>query len=464
MKIIKYLIPVILSFLSFCSLGQLEPGLYHMQHVPQKLRYNPAFIPIQGGYIGLPGISGIETSISVPFSFYDVFEKDSDDSLSIRVSNVLSKISRYNVVRVNSVTDLLSVGTRLGEKGFFLDFSVRSRVAQDAVLPSGLFNLLWYGNTYPEIFGSHVNIAPEINFAAWDEFSVNFAGSTLKNKLSYGVRLSYLSGRFNINTRKASFDFYTDSSTYNITLKSDLEINTSGVDGIEDYLDQPWPSIAFPGNHGFSVSLGVNYNITPQVSVNASLLDLGSIRWRKQTLTFVSHDPGKEFSFDGLDLHDFVKLFEDPETFAKKVEDSLRALVEIDSVYDVAYTARIPWKINVGGSYRLNDRHRFNLLFNGTGWNGVFRPALSLSYSYTWQRFVELMLSYNMANHQYTNFGGGLAFHVGPLQLYAVTENITSLIFYKSFPGYSFHVGLNILLNRNAGYDDFDMQVKSGSE
>ncbi|MEI6434433.1 MAG: DUF5723 family protein [Bacteroidota bacterium] len=430
--------------------AQHDLGSYQLGNVPQRIFQNPAFIPIQKSYIGLPAISGIQAAYANPFTYNDILSRDGNDSLNFNVENFLSKMSKNHPLSLNSSVNILSVGSMISKDRFFIDFSIRERVSQSVMLPENLFNLLWYGNAAPQLFGNHVNILPVINAVAYDEYGFTFAGYAMKKRLTYGVTVKYLSGRFNINTRKSEFDFYTDSASYKIHLSSDLEVQTSGTDQIEHYFDKSISSLAFPGNPGFSIDLGLNYQINDKFTVNASLLDLGFINWRQQTLTMVSHDPNAEFNFNGLTVKDFTEMFKDPAKFGKKVEDTLRKLIHIDSIYDVSYTSRLPLRFNVGGSYILNDHHRFNLLFNGISWAKTFHPALSASYNFTYKRFLELMVSYNVFNNQYTNIGGGVSISAGPIQLYLISDNIPGLIFYKSTNNYSFQFGLNIVLGKKS--------------
>jgi hypothetical protein len=430
--------------------AQHDLTLYQLGNVPQRIYQNPAFIPKQHAYFGIPGISGIQATYAVPFTYNDVLTRESDDSLKFEVETFISKLSKNEYFRINSNVDIISVGSGISRDRFYINFSIRERMTQSTMIPQNLANLLWYGNHAPAVFGQSVNISPTINVVAYDEYGFSFSGYALKKKLTYGIRLKYLAGRFNINTKRAEFDFYTDPSTFNLNMKSDVELQTSGIDDIENYLDQPLQTLILPGNNGFSVDLGATWQINDKFAVNASLLDLGYINWRKDNLSMVSHNPGNEFQFNGLNMSDFVEMFNDPAKFGQKVEDSLRKLVQIDSIYDEPYIDWLPLRFNAGGSYLINEHHRFNVLFEGISWAKQFHPALSLSYNYNYRKWLELTLSYNIYNRQYTNFGAGISVNAGPVQFYFLSDNIPGLIYYKGTNNYSFQVGINVLLGRNS--------------
>jgi hypothetical protein len=427
--------------------AQHELTLYNMQIVPQRIFQNPAFIPDQKLFIGIPVLSGVQSAYANPFSYSDVIERDSYDSVTFKVENFLGKITKNDQLRLYYNMDILSVGTQVSKGRFFLGFSVRERLSQHIMIPENLGNLLWYGNAAPQIFGQYANVAPSANVTAFDEWGVSFSGYAMNRKMTWGGRLKYLSGKINATTTKSVFEVYTDTSTYNIHMRSDFEMRTSGINDIEHYLDQRFTSLVFPGNNGFGVDLGLSYQFNDHINVNASVLDIGFITWKSRTMTFISHNPGEEFTFEGLTLKDFVEMLSDLDTFGQKMTDSILDLVHIDSVYDVKYTSWLPVRYNIGGSYSINEHHRFNLLLNGISWNHHFYPALSVSYYYQLPRILGLMLSYNIFNRQFTNIGAGLSVSAGPFQLYVISDNVPGLIFYRETNNFSIQFGINISIN-----------------
>jgi len=260
--------------------------------------------------------------------------------------------------------------------------------------------------------------------------------------------VKYLAGRINVTTNKSKFEVQTDTATYQINMRSDLEIQTSGIDDIEHYLDQRVSSLVFPGNNGFGIDLGAPYQINGQISVNASVLDVGFITWKKNTMTLASHTPGEQFAFNGLALKDFTDMIGNIGTFGRKITDSILDVIDIDTIYDKKYTTMLPVRYNAGGTYTFNDHHRVNLLLNGISWEHHFYPAMAVSYYYQLPRILGLMVSYNIYNNQFTNFGAGFSVNAGPVQLYAVTDNLRGMIAYRGSKSYSVQFGINIAINR----------------
>jgi hypothetical protein len=429
------------------TFAQHDLSIYNMQLIPQRIYQNPAFITDQKWVLGLPLMSSFESAYANPFSYNDLIERDPNDSVTLKIENFLSKLNTSDKFRLYSNIDILSFGTQIDSGRFWLGFSIRERISQHVMIPVSLGNFIWYGNASPEVFGKNVNIAPSYNVTAYDEWGISFSGYALKRKMTWGARLKYLSGRINSTTKKAVFEINTDTNTYAISMKSDFEIHTSGIDDIEHYLDQRVMSLVFPGNNGMGIDLGATYRINDHFTVNASVLDIGFIRWKVNTVSYTSHVAGEEFAFEGLTLKNFVDMLSNLDDFGKELTDSILDLVDVDTTY-VKYTSWLPVKYNIGGTYGLNDHHHFNLLLNGISWNKHFYPALSVSYYYQLKKFLGLMLSYNIYNHQYLNFGAGLSIRAGAVQLYAVSDNVPGLIWYHDSSNSSIQVGINFMVGR----------------
>ncbi|MDP1622036.1 MAG: DUF5723 family protein [Bacteroidales bacterium] len=428
--------------------AQHDLGLYNMQMVPQRIFQNPAFIPDQSFFIGIPLLSGVQTAYAHPFSYNDLIERDGYDSVTFRVENFLGKIAKNNQLRLYTNLEILSLGARISKDRFFFGFSVRERLVQHIMIPGNLGTLLWYGNAAPQIFGQHANIAPSIDFTVFDEWGASFSGYALQRKMTWGGRLKYLSGRINATTVKSEFDVYTDKNSYQLNMRSDFEIRTSGIDDIENYLDQRVSSLVFPGNNGIGIDLGASYQLTDQIGLSASILDIGFITWKSRNMTIVSHNPGEEFAFKGFTLQNFIDMIGNLDTFGTKLADSVLDLVQIDTVYGKKYTSWLPVRYNIGGSYKISPNQQVNLLLNGISWRQRFYPALSVSYHYQLPGILGLMVSYNIFNRQFTNFGAGLSVSAGPVQLYVISDNVTGLIFYHGTNSSSIQFGINIAINK----------------
>ncbi len=451
MRKMKIFVASLLLFLQvpLILMAQHDLTFYQMERVPQRLSLNPAFIPADNSYLGLPFISETKLNFSEPVRFNQVFTKEADDSLLLNPEVFLNKFSKNNRLHMNFSTAVFSFGTKISKGKYFINFSLKEKVTQDVSLPENLFRMLWYGNGSPEFFGKSTTFSPRMSGSVYDEWALTFAGTAMDHKLTYGITAKYLAGYFNVKTRKADFTFYTDTAFYDIHLSSDMEVMTAGVYQSDQYFDQRVSSILFPGNHGLAIDIGATYKIDDRFSVSASMIDLGFIRWKSRTMSFVSKEPGKEFIYSGMTIDNFMEMFTDFSSFGRKISDSLFKLIKIDSVKDVKYTAGIPVRFNVGGSFQFTPKSSVNLLLNGVSCNHHFYTAISAAYTLNWTKALALNVTYSIYNRQYTNVGLGFTLNAGPIQLYLVSDNVPGFIFQRGTNNGSFQFGLNILMGRS---------------
>ena len=163
--------------------GQHELTLYNFSAIPQRIFENPAFIPSQKLYVGIPVLSGQRASIDNPFSYHRIFTKTEDDSLDFKAETLIRCFSKNPRIRVDEDVDILSVGTHIAKDKFFLNFGIRQRLTGETYIPSELLSLAWYGNGASQFLGQSVNISPSINATAFDEWSVTFSGKQQKTIL-----------------------------------------------------------------------------------------------------------------------------------------------------------------------------------------------------------------------------------------------------------------------------------------
>ncbi|MGE5424591.1 MAG: DUF5723 family protein [Syntrophothermus sp.] len=443
MKLKIYLFFIGILVLPFTLAAQNELTLYQMNRLPQRMNVNPAFMP-DHSYMGIPFLSNLKFSQTQPFRYNQVITKREDDTLVVKTQNFLDAMEKNSRVHNTFSWAIFEFGLPVASGKYYLHFGLKQILSQDVYLPYDLMNMVWHGNGSPEYLGKTTYFNTRVGGSAYDEWSAGFSGKFLNDKLAVGITAKYLSGRFNIKTKKADFSFYTSPDFYDIYISSDLEIQTTGIDNAENYFDQPTMSIIFPGNRGLAADLGASYQISNKFGISASVTDLGFIRWRKQTMTYVSKEPGQQFVYKGMTIGDFADMFTDFSSFGKNITDSIINLVEVDSIEGEKYTSGIPVGYNLAGNYRINDRSSATLLLHGMSCNHHFYPALSAGYSINATSWFGLNVTYNLYNYQYYNVGLGLRLGGKGFQFYVVTDNLPGIIFPRGTNNYGVQFGLNV--------------------
>lgn len=222
----------------------------------------------------------------------------------------------------------------------------------------------------------------------------------------------------NVNTQRADFSMTTASEAelYALTLRSNLLMQTSGLEALQDG-DASY--IGNTGNFGIGVDLGATYQYNEKLSFSGSVIDLGFINWQKDITNYRSEGT---FEFEGVDNDGLLTGGIDIDM--TELSDSVANTFEVieDSA---AYRTGLPTKMYFTGYYRLARNTKASATLY-TDYIGSFRRGLSIGISQSLGRWLQAAATYSMHARAYNNLGLGLTITTGAkgLQLYAVTDNI----------------------------------------
>lgn len=447
-----------LMLFSLNGLAQTDLTLYNMTWIPQASYQNPAFNPPTKVNIGLPAISSIYAQgIHTGFTWKNLFALDGD-SLSLTPETVLDKMADRNYIMGNFSTDLLSVGFKTGKA--YIGFNWTERGMTRFTYPQDLFGLVYYGNGSDRYLGQTADFSGlGVDAQGWREIGISYNRPLdEEEKIKVGGRLKYLNGTWNIRTERSDLSLTTDQTFYTLTASSDFQINSSGFTngyfaGIDTSANADFSptSYLFGSNHGVGVDLGVDWEvIDSKLRVSASLVDLGFIRWKANPMTIQSNNA--QFVFNGVDLNslpDSIQTFDGPflDSLGQAILDSINSTFQPDTT-NVAYNAPTIPRFYVGGNYLINESMDAGLLFSGELYHGVFRPSLTASYNLRVGRTLQLSASWSYANRSFLNPGLGFSVNAGPIQLYAVTDNILAPFAPQSVKQVHIHAGINLCIGR----------------
>jgi len=446
----------IIGFLSLSGEAQINNSVYFMPGVPQANRVNPAYQPDCEFYIGFPLLAPLRMELSSnSLSYQDIiYPHPSQDSLITFLhpegdkQAFLDKLKPSNYIVTDVGVSLVSFGFRT-EIGFFT-FDMTSRMNQAVNYPADLATLLLNGAIEGETYQLD-GIGADIS--AFDEVSLGWSESILNN-LQVGVRAKMLFGIGDIYTSRSELSVTTSQEAWNI--QSDLMVRASlpfaevvyNEDGmIEDIvIDEELENLdplAYPKflfntkNMGFGVDVGVNYRPIEKLQLSASAVDIGFISW-KDNVHDATYD--MEYDYTGLELNPF-ELSDDysfgdflDSTFSQ-MGDSLLSFLEFTP--GGTYSKRLNTKLYVGASYYVTPNINFGLLSRTDFLKGNVSQQFTASANFTTGRYISLTLSYSYKNFYLKNFGAGISFNAGPLNLYLISDNSLNLLFWSEEARYA---------------------------
>lgn len=448
MQIIKIFIWIVI-FLVFLmpksAKSQFDLTKYYMQYVPQSTYTNPALAPSMKLHIGLPALSSNNMKFGhSAFAYMDIFERGSDDSLHFSSDNLLAKLDETNNYLATEMHfDAFSLGFKLFKTYF--SFNVTEKIAFRFRYPKDFMTLALKGtNDFIGQTADFSGIGADVTH--YREYGIGVARKIpgVKN-LIIGAKAKLLYGKANVQSKRTDFTLSIDEQDYTNTATSSLLINTSGQ-MFHDSLDfDAVQYVLNTGNKGFAFDFGASYKINYKLSVNASFIDLGSIKWQKDVKNYYTDDAS--FTFSGLDI---AELFTDSENSSEsndpiqELTDSIKEAFNIEESFD-GYTTKLTPKFYLGAMYNLTYKDRFGALVHGDVFNGQIEPSITLSYNRRFGNFLSLTGAYSIQNGTFDNLGAGLAVNAGFWQFYLISDNILSPIKIHKAKNFSVHFGINLI-------------------
>ena len=301
---------------------------YFMEGTHYRQQLNPALTPTKG-YFNLPVIGAVNATVgSTSLGYQDIIDIIDDGDDFYTKPDFMNRLKDNNKLNVNFSTEILSAGWYKGKN--FWSFNIGLRTDIGANLTKSMFTFLnemdgiednWRNSNY-DISNQQLNINAYAEVGLGLSRQINSrltVGARVKALLGIGnmdlklnnvamnaslpsdARISqlqdpaYLSGlgvdditklRSEIESYHANLavDAHLESSFKGLNLKKE-----DGQDYISDFeFESKDMGIA---GYGFGIDLGASYKIMDNLTVSASVLDLGFISWSKSSTKIASANP-----------------------------------------------------------------------------------------------------------------------------------------------------------------------------
>ncbi len=427
------------AFLLKAQSGYMSHGF---DMIPQSSYTNPAYISDSNTVVGFPLLSSHSASIySTGFTFSDLFDEHSgSDSLYLNLGNVVGEPGGLNYLTGAVNNDLLHLGFKI--KRSYLNTGIRHRMLVRGFYVNDLVELMWYGNSTSK--NREIDISRSNLYA--DHFVSYYLGLAFPvgNRVSIGARVNVNRGMANISTVYNDTKLLTEenqASAYALYAETKFLVNTSGLS--RDSTDGSFNPFSYYYNYrnfGVSLDLGADIRITERVSINVSFLDFGYINWKSGLKSY--ENKYDTIRFEGIYVDEEVTDNGIMSTYI----DSLEAIAEVRELSE-PYRSDFPARLIVGAEYYSLDRmDRIGFLFSGRFMEDYFEPSFSLSYDKTLAYYFAFKVAYTYHRFAPFNLGAGVVFNLGPLQLYLLSDNVLSVINYRSQRYVNFHCGINFVV------------------
>lgn len=438
MKMFKsFLFFLILTITKFNLQAQQDLTIYHMNSIPQSNYSNPSIIPQPRFHISmLPMLSSIYLNFGhTGFNARHIMSTTPDDSVSFNLDKFIKSLAKYNHILFNTSIEIISFGFQIKKKHYFnlaLNHKFNSRVtyAKDFI------RFLYYGN------GAYLDERLEFSRMGFNMLHYNelMLGYAIKwnNKWTFGAHLKFLQGLSNIWFRRSDITLLTESDLFFITATSNIDVYASLPESVweDDTTNNQGDFTAADylfnfKNKGFALDLGATYILNDKITLSASIVDLGLIRFTGSgNRNFKSTNTDASFTFEGIDITSF--LSDTTQEKLKMLIDSIVNIFKIDTIIK-NYSTTLNTHLYLAGVYKYTAKDYFNVLLRLHYYSRSIHPAFTLSYKRTIGHWFAVTASYTMINRKFFNIGAGFSINGGPLQFYLLTDNLISPLFYNKY-------------------------------
>ncbi len=427
--------------------AQQETSLAFMRHVWQSNKFNPAVVQPEKFVVEL---FGIRNNFVLDGPVYNQYVSEGDSTPVIDIDRLVPHLKpKNNSVRFDLEYATLNLALRLQNLTLSLGHSVKYHAFLD--YPKELPQVVWQGNA--QFIGQTIDLSHEINLTGYHELSIGAAYRF--GKLTLGAKAKFLDGIANLTTDKDRHhaSLYTDPDIYQITLAGDYVLyaaNSVFYNGYNNIsTDFTFGSLTTErlifnnGNRGFAYDLGARLELG-KLDLAVSVLDIGKIKWNKSTYQYIA---AQTYEYDGLDFSGALTGGDNPSLGSAL--DTLEALFQPKKTYK-SYTTDLTKRIFVSLLFKLNDKWSIGGMYNAEDFRGKMRNAYAAGA--TWEALNWLTLGATYAikdeNDSYDNLGLNLAFQLGPVQIFGVTDNIIALVNAGDSKNFSARAGLALLIGK----------------
>ncbi len=443
--------------MAFVANAQSEFSTYRLNGtLPESNLLNPAFAPNFKVVIGLPVISSMYLSGNTGgLSFRDIFKTTENDSLKLDTLSIFKKLKPSNGLTVKESIQLFYLGLR-GKKSYF-SFSIQQVSETRFNYPGDLVGWAIRGPGNSHYVGKPLDLSNFYGSSIWyNKVSFNY-GRDITDQLRVGVRLNYLLGIASGQTTNLSGKLSVGMDSVNIRTGA-IKLQTGGIDFFDqdnlsnsDYKNYLLKS----KNKGVSIDVGATYSLTDNLTLSASVNDLGSIKWKQYTRAY---DVAPiNYTFKGFDMLDYLNKKPGDEFLQAQV-DSLQNLFKAKESTGGAFKTSLVGKFYAGVNWRVLRINNFSALFYMDMFQKKIKPALSLGYNLQLGRTLNTTVGITFANGKINNVGAGIALKLTHMQLYATSDRANSFAYPSRASMIDTRFGMNLVFGKARKKDKIDSQ------
>ena len=447
---------------------------YFMEGTHYRQQLNPALTPTKG-YFNLPVIGAVNATVgSTSLGYQDIIDIIDDGDDFYTKPDFMNRLKDNNKLNVNFSTEILSAGWYKGKN--FWSFNIGLRTDIGANLTKSMFTFLNEMETVEENWrNSNYDISgQQLNINAYTEIGLGLSRQ-INSRLTVGARVKALLGIGNMELKlnqiamsanlptDAEIAKWSDQSYWNnitpseagalkekfeayhakLDVDASLKSSFKGLNLVEENSDPGDPNspkyvsdfdfdsgdLGIAG-YGFGIDLGASYKIMDNLTVSASILDLGFISWSKSSTKIASANPqlapiyGKDYVSE-IDVNNPQSFVDAANKLMGATDDYMKIVTDGDVLnYDMlqmevsdakeSRKSRLASTLVLGAEYGFfNNKLAVGVLSTTRFVQPDALTELTFSANYRPKSWFNVALSYSAIQSAGKSFGLGLK--LGPL-------------------------------------------------
>lgn len=406
-----------------------------LPQLPYTNYLNPGIRVPYKGVFGI-GVSNINYSIfNSSIRYKNIYGQNAQGEDVIDAVKLVNSLDEHdNFINGNFSFDVLNVGFRVNKLFFNIDWRMKInselQFSKDFVGFFVLGNGQYLGPDNPCDFNAGVDISSYSEFGVGIQYDIT-------DHLTVGVRPKFLLGVSNVALNNDRTKIYTDADSYAVTADVNLDIKASSnlhwemnrIGDLTKFVDFESMDIKdffnFKKSYGFGVDLGASYVFNKHFGVAVGAYDIGFITWRNTKVKKTSTENLELNSAVFSSIADMADLNLNYNSMLSNVMKEVWGDGTLTDGDD--YTTYLKTKIMLQGYFELSPMLRLTAIGQMYYVKEQMRPAITLAYSGAFLRFLNLSVSYTHSKYAGNSIGAGVGFHMGPLNVYAITDNLMVL-------------------------------------
>ena len=464
---------LVLFFFATFVTAQNKQLLYGFTEIPQSTLVNPSTDLDNGFYIGIPLLSHLHVQGgSTGVNTFDLFADDGN-TFNNRIRQVIDRIDENDYAYVNQQLELFSGGFSFGntiERENYISFGIYQETDAIAYIPKDYLDLVLEGNSgnIGRPFNlDHLRVRGEL-------LSVFHIGISKKinEKTRIGARFKIYSSAADISSINNSGTFTTREGQNNLLQHNfdlDLQVNSSGLLSLQEEYEENGNlsnsistirnNLFLGGNLGLGVDVGFTHELSDQITIDGSMLDLGFISHTKDVDSYAING---QYEYEGFNpLFPEVASGQTAQQYWDDVADEFEELFEVDSTR-TSYTTLRPLKLNAAVRYGFGkekddcDCGRYASPYKndvGVQLFAVKRPlhfqsAITAYYRRRFSDHLSAKITYTVDEFSSTNIGVGFSSQIGPVNFYLLADHLLEYRNLANAHAASVQLGFNLVFDK----------------